>query len=219
MILPLTLGQAGTRTPLKILCLGAHSDDLEIGCGGTILRLLDEHPGSSVHWVVFSASPEREREARASAQAFTAAAASSTVLTKTFRESFFPAQWVEIKEFFEEVRRAFEPDLVLCHHRDDLHQDHKTIAELTWNTFRNHLVLAYEIPKYEGDLGKPNVYVPLSRELADRKVSLILEHFVSQAGRTWFRPDTFHGLMSVRAIECNAPSARAEAFHGRKIVI
>jgi LmbE family N-acetylglucosaminyl deacetylase len=219
MILPLTPGADGTRKPLKILCLGAHSDDLEIGCGGTILRLLDEHPGSAVHWVVFSASPEREVEARASAAAFTEKAASSTVVTQTFRESFFPAQWVEIKEFFEQTRRAFEPDLVLCHHRDDLHQDHKTIAELTWNTFRNHLVLAYEIPKYEGDLGKPNVYVPLSREQADRKVALILQHFASQAGRTWFRPDTFHGLMSIRAIECNAPSARAEAFHGRKIVI
>jgi LmbE family N-acetylglucosaminyl deacetylase len=219
VILPLTPGSAGTRQPLKILCLGAHSDDLEIGCGGTILRLLDEHPGSSVHWVVFSASPEREREARASAAAFTAAASARTVVTRTFRESFFPAQWVEIKEFFEETRRAFEPDLVLCHHRDDLHQDHKTIAELTWNTFRNHLVLAYEIPKYEGDLGKPNVYVPLTREVADRKVALILEHFASQAGRTWFRPDTFHGLMSIRAIECNAPSARAEAFHGRKLVL
>ena len=219
MILPLTPGSTGSRLPLKILCLGAHSDDLEIGCGGTILRLLDEHPGSSVHWVVFSASPEREREARASAAAFTAAASACTVVTRAFRESFFPAQWVEIKEFFEEVRRAFEPDLVLCHHREDLHQDHKTIAELTWNTFRNHLVLAYEIPKFEGDLGKPNVYVPLSREVADRKVSLILEHFASQAGRTWFRPDTFNGLMSIRAIECNAPSARAEAFHGRKLVL
>jgi LmbE family N-acetylglucosaminyl deacetylase len=219
VILPLTPGSAGTRQPLKILCLGAHSDDLEIGCGGTILRLLDEHPGSSVHWVVFSASPEREQEARASAAAFTAAAGSRTVTTKTFRESFFPAQWVEIKEFFEETRRAFEPDLVLCHHREDLHQDHKTIAELTWNTFRNHLVLAYEIPKYEGDLGKPNVYVPLSREVADRKVALILEHFASQAGRTWFRPDTFHGLMSIRAIECNALSARAEAFHAQKLVL
>jgi LmbE family N-acetylglucosaminyl deacetylase len=219
MILPLTLGADGTHRPLKILCLGAHSDDLEIGCGGTILRLLDEHPGSLVHWVVFSASPEREAEARASAEAFTEKAGSRTVVTKTFRESFFPAQWVEIKEFFEQTRRAFEPDLVLCHHRDDLHQDHKTIAELTWNTFRNHLVLAYEIPKYEGDLGKPNVYVPLSREQADRKVALILQHFASQAGRTWFRPDTFNGLMSIRAIECNAPSARAEAFHGRKLVL
>jgi len=218
VILPLTLGSPSAQ-PLKILLLGAHSDDLEIGCGGTILRLLDEHPGSNVYWVVFSASPEREREARDSAAAFTAHAGSCTVVVKTFRESFFPAQWVEIKEFFEQVRRAFEPDLVLSHHRDDLHQDHKTIAEPTWNTFRNHLVLAYEIPKYEGDLGKPSLYVPLTRAQADRKVELILRHFASQAGRTWFRSDTFEGLMSIRAIECNAPEARAEAFHARKIVI
>jgi LmbE family N-acetylglucosaminyl deacetylase len=219
VILPLTLGAHGPGQPLKILLLGAHSDDLEIGCGGTVLRLLALHPGSSVHWVVFSASPEREREARASAAAFTEGAASCTVVVKTFRESFFPAQWVEIKEFFEQVRRAFEPDLVLSHHRDDVHQDHKTIAELTWNTFRNHLVLAYEIPKYEGDLGKPSLFVPLTRAQADRKVELILQHFASQAGRTWFRADTFHGLMSIRAIECNAPEARAEAFHVRKMVL
>lgn len=218
MVLPLTLGTAPSQ-PLKILCLGAHSDDLEIGCGGTILRLLAERPGSSIHWVVLSASAERELEARASAAAFTKNAASTTVVVKTFRESFFPSQWVEIKQFFEETRRAFEPDLVLCHHRDDMHQDHKTIADLTWNTFRNHVILAYEIPKYEGDLGKPNVYVPLSREHADRKVELILEHFGSQASRTWFRRDTFEGLMSIRAVECNASSARAEAFHARKVVL
>jgi LmbE family N-acetylglucosaminyl deacetylase len=224
----LLIGGAGAQSvankgPLRILCLGAHSDDIEIGCGGTILRLLAEHPGSSVHWVVFSATEAREQEARASAAGFLRDASSSYVLVKRFRESFFPATWVEIKEFFEKVRAdnqgANHPDIVFCHHRQDMHQDHRTIAELTWNTFRNHLLLEYEIPKFEGDLGSPNLFVPLARAVADRKVELLLEHFGSQAERTWFRPDTFHGLMSIRGVECVAPEARAEAFHARKLVI
>jgi LmbE family N-acetylglucosaminyl deacetylase len=206
---------------LRILALGAHSDDIEIGCGGTMLRLLAEHPGSSVHWVVFSANEEREREARASAAAFLrdARSAGTQVVVQNFRESYFPAVWEEVKDFFEKVRRAIEPDLVLTHYRNDMHQDHRVVSELTWNTFRNHLVLEYEIPKFEGDLGSPNVFVPLTRSIADRKVGLLLKHFVSQAARTWFRPDTFHGLMSIRGIECVAPEARAEAFHARKLII
>jgi LmbE family N-acetylglucosaminyl deacetylase len=210
---------AGNAEPLRILCLGAHSDDIEIGCGGTILRLLAEHPGSSVHWVVFSATSDRELEARASAGDFLRDAGDSTVLVRGFRESFFPAVWVEIKEFFEKVRRSVEPNVVFCHHRADMHQDHRTIAELTWNTFRNHLVLEYEIPKFEGDLGSPNLFVPLTRAVADRKVELLLKHFASQAQRSWFRADTFHGLMSIRGIECVAAEGRAEAFHARKLVI
>jgi LmbE family N-acetylglucosaminyl deacetylase len=210
---------AGNAEPLRILCLGAHSDDIEIGCGGTILRLLAEHPGSSVHWVVFSATSDRELEARASAGDFLRDAGDSTVLVRGFRESFFPAVWVEIKEFFEKVRRSVEPNVVFCHHRADMHQDHRTIAELTWNTFRNHLVLEYEIPKFEGDLGSPNLFVPLTRAVADRKVELLLKHFASQAQRSWFRADTFHGLMSIRGVECVAPEGRAEAFHARKLVI
>jgi LmbE family N-acetylglucosaminyl deacetylase len=215
-----SLGGGQTATgPLRILCLGAHSDDIEIGCGGTLLRLLAEHPGSSVHWVVFSANPDREREARASAAEFLADAGEQKVWVKQFRESFFPSVWVEIKEFFEEVRKAVNPDVVLTHHPKDLHQDHRVIAELTWNTFRNNLVLEYEIPKYEGDLGQPNLFVPLSRSQADRKVELLLKHFASQASRTWFRADTFHGLMSVRGVECAAADGRAEAFHARKLVL
>ena len=210
---------AGNAGPLRILCLGAHSDDIEIGCGGTLLRLLAEHPGSSVHWVVFSATSDRELEARASAGDFLRDAGDSTVLVRGFRESFFPAVWVEIKEFFEKVRRSVEPNVVFCHHRFDMHQDHRTIAELTWNTFRNHLVLEYEIPKFEGDLGSPNLFVPLTRAVADRKVELLLKHFASQAQRSWFRADTFHGLMSIRGVECVAAEGRAEAFHARKLVI
>jgi LmbE family N-acetylglucosaminyl deacetylase len=218
LMLPVGLGADADR-PLRILCLGAHSDDIEIGCGGTVLRLLAERAGTSVHWVVFSAPGPREQEARSSAAAFLSQAAASTIWVRSFRESYFPAAWSEIKDFFEEIRASVDPDLVLCHRREDLHQDHRVIAELTWNTFRNHLLLEYEIPKYEGDLGTPNLFVPLSRQHAERKVELLLQHFVSQAGRIWFRPDTFHGLMSVRGVECHAPEGRAEAFHARKIVV
>jgi len=216
-----TPGAAPHGAPLKLLCIGAHSDDIEIGCGGTLLRLLSERPGSSVDWVVLSSNEQREREARASAAEFLAeaAAASSKVWVQSFRESFFPAAWVEIKEFFEQLRRATEPDLILCHRQVDRHQDHRVVAELTWNTFRNHLIWEYEIPKYEGDLGQPNLFVPLSAAQAERKVELLMTHFASQRGRGWFRPDTFHGLMSIRGVECAAPDGRAEAFHAHKLVI
>ena len=227
---PLSPSPAGVRSalgaaapdpaaPLKLLCLGAHSDDIEIGCGGTLLRLLAERPGSSVDWVVLSSDEQREAEARASAAEFLSAAASSTVWVQKFRESFFPAAWLEIKEFFAQLRRATEPDLVLCHRQNDRHQDHRVVAELTWNTFRDHLIWEYEIPKYEGDLGQPNLFVPLSAAQAERKVQLLMTHFATQRGRTWFRPDTFHGLMSIRGVECAAPDGRAEAFHAHKLVI
>jgi LmbE family N-acetylglucosaminyl deacetylase len=217
-MMPLGLaGRAGG--PVRVLCLGAHSDDVEIGCGGTVLRLLAERPGSAVHWVVLSAAGEREREARASARDFLAGAGEARVAVQAFRESFFPSQWTEIKQFLEATRREFEPDVVLCHHRTDMHQDHRLVAELAWNTFRDHVILEYEIPKYEGDLGAPNVFVPLARAVADRKVELLMRHFASQLSRTWFRPDTFHGLMSLRGVECNALEARAEAFHARKVTL
>jgi len=207
------------REPLRVLCLGAHSDDIEIGCGGTLLRLLAERPGSTVDWVVLSADAEREREARASAAEFLVDAKSSQVWVERFKESFFPAVWPEVKDFFERLRRATSPDLILCHHQRDRHQDHRVVAELAWNTFLNHLIWEYEIPKYEGDLGQPNLFVPLSRAQADRKVELLMKHFATQTSRAWFRPDTFHGLMSVRGVECAAAEARAEAFHAPKLVI
>jgi LmbE family N-acetylglucosaminyl deacetylase len=213
--LPIQLGSG----PLRLLCLGAHSDDIEIGCGGTILRLLAERPGSSVDWVVFSADSAREREARASAAEFLADAAQSGVRISQFRESYFPDMWAEIKDYFGELGRTLKPDVVMSHHRADLHQDHRVIAELTWNTFRNHLLLEYEIPKWEGDLGSPNLYVPLTLAQAQRKVELLQRHFSSQASKPWFRADAFHGLMSVRGVECHAAEGRAEAFHARKIVI
>jgi LmbE family N-acetylglucosaminyl deacetylase len=201
------------------LCLGAHSDDIEIGCGGTLLRLLQERPGSSVLWVVFSASAEREAEARGSAGEFLAAAAGSEVVVHHFKESYFPSLVSDIKDAFEQLKQSIQPDLVLVHRRNDEHQDHRVLAGLVWNTFRNHQVWEYEIPKYEGDLGSPNLYVPLTREVADRKVDILLRRFKSQAGKSWFRADTFHGLMSVRAVECNAAEGRAEAFYVRKLVV
>ena len=203
--------------PLDILCIGAHSDDIEIGCGGTLLRLLGERPGSHVRWVVMSATPERQDEARASAADFLADAGSSDIEIATFRESYFPAAWTEIKDHLNDLRKRADPDIVLCHHRHDEHQDHRTIAELAWNTWRNHLIAEYEIPKYEGDLGQPNVFVALAPDIAARKVELIMKHFGTQHDKYWFRPETFAGLMAVRGVEAGA--AAAEAFHVRKLVL
>lgn len=205
--------------PLSLLCLGAHSDDVEIGCGGTVLRLLDEHPGTHVTWVVFSASDDREAEARASAAAFLAGAGSADVIVHRFKESYFPTAVAEIKDEFERLKSSIEPDLVLTHRRADRHQDHRTLAELTWNTFRDHLLLEYEIPKFEGDLGHPNLYVPLSTAAAGRKVELLMKHFGTQRNKQWFRAETFNGLMALRAIECNAADGWAEAFHVDKIIL
>jgi LmbE family N-acetylglucosaminyl deacetylase len=207
---------APQRQPLRILCLGSHADDIEIGCGGTVLRLLADHPAAVVRWVVFSASPEREREARASAEEMLAAAGERSVEVHRFRESYFPWVGAELKDAFETLK-PFAPDLVLTHHRADLHQDHATVASLTWNAFRDHTILEYEIPKYEGDLGAPNVYVPLDEATARRKVEHVLRHFPSQASRAWFRAATFEAVLRLRGVECNA--AHAEAFHGRKILL
>lgn len=215
---PISLGLGPTR-PIHLLCLGAHSDDIEIGCGGTIIKLLAAYPGSTVTWVVFSGREPREAEARASAAEFLLSAARSNVVVHQFKESYFPHVAADIKDSFEELKGGPVPDLIFSHHRSDMHQDHRTIAELTWNTFRNHLIAEFEIPKYEGDLGHPNLFVPLTRAQAARKVDLITSHFASQAGRTWFRAETFHGLMSVRGVECNAPEGPAEAFHLRKLVL
>jgi LmbE family N-acetylglucosaminyl deacetylase len=214
-MLPLGLGPA--RGPLRVVCFGAHCDDIEIGAGGTLLRLLAEHPGSEVDWFVLSSNPEREQETRRCAAELLAGAATSRVTVESFRESFFPFQGEAIKDYFEKVKRETSPDVVLSHHRKDEHQDHRLIAELTWNTFRNHLILEYEIAKYEGDLGHPNVFVPLPAALASRKIDLIVQNYKSQATRSWFRPETFRAVMALRGVECNAPEGWAEAFHCRKL--
>jgi LmbE family N-acetylglucosaminyl deacetylase len=216
-MLPALLGERGA--PLSLLCLGAHCDDIEIGCGGTILRLLAERPGSTVTWVALASNREREHEARGSASEFLAGAARSEIVVKSFRDGYFPFQGTEIKDFFEATKAIVKPQLILTHHRQDRHQDHRLIAELTWNTFRDHLILEYEIPKYEGDLGLPNVYAPLSAATAQQKIALILRYFPSQGSRRWFRPENFEALLRLRGLECNAPEGLAEAFHGSKLVI
>jgi LmbE family N-acetylglucosaminyl deacetylase len=215
----LTLSLAEREGPLRLLCLGAHADDIEIGAGGTILRLLAEHPDMRVRWVVFSGNERRRAEAEASARHFLGSREGSAVVVHAFRDGFFPTQLAEIKEVFEALKREESPSLVMTHYRADLHQDHRTIAELTYNTFRDHLVWEYEIPKYDGDLGNPNLFSPLSEPQARRKLSAILDHFPSQRGHQWFTADTFSALMRLRGIGCNAPSGLAEGFYCRKAVI
>lgn len=205
------------RTPLNILCLGAHADDIEIGAGGTVLSLLAQHPGSRVRWVVFSASPVRAAEAETSARACLAEAAQVRVDVHDVRDGFFPAAFAELKEMFEALKRETQPDLILTHTREDHHQDHRQLAELTWNTFRDHLVLGYEIPKYDPDLGNPNVFVPLTQAVAERKVAALLEHFATQRQRRWFDRETFLALMRLRGMQAAAPSGLAEGFYGPKL--
>jgi LmbE family N-acetylglucosaminyl deacetylase len=202
----------------KILCLGSHSDDIEIGCGGTILRLLSRNRNAEVVWVVFSSNREREREARKSAELFLAQAKRKEIIVNDFRDGFFPFDGPKIKEFFEGLKRI-SPDLILTHRRDDAHQDHREIAELTWNTFRNHLILEYEIPKYDGDMGQPSVFVPLETDVCNRKVDNLMDAFESQRTKRWFQRDTFFALLRLRGMECNASSGYAEAFYCRKLVL
>jgi LmbE family N-acetylglucosaminyl deacetylase len=215
-MLALNLPQSETG-PLKILCLGSHSDDIEIGCGGTILRLLSSRELDIV-WVVFSSNSKREREARNSAELFLSRARRKEVIVKTFRDGFFPFDGAEIKSFFEDLKTTL-PDLIFTHSRSDAHQDHRLVAELTWNTFRNHLILEYEIPKYDGDLGQPNFFVPLDQETYEKKVRYIMEAFETQRTKQWFEKETFLSLMRLRGMECVAPSGHAEGFFCRKLVI
>jgi len=210
---------ADRNAPVHLLCLGAHADDIEIGCGGTILRLLAERPNVHVTWVVFSSTPEREREAQAGASQFLEGAASRRVIVQRFRDGHFPWEGAEIKAFVESLKREVDPDLIFTHMRDDRHQDHRTVSDLTWNTWRRHLVLEYEIPKYDGDLGHPNVFVPLPRALCARKADLICQVFRSESHKAWLTQDTFTALLRLRGVECAAPEGHAEAFHCRKLVL
>jgi LmbE family N-acetylglucosaminyl deacetylase len=215
----LTLGLRHARPALShVLCLGAHADDVEIGCGGTILTLLETEPPLTVTWVVFSAEGGRAREARQSAERFLAGAAKREVMIHSFRDGFFPYSGEQLKEAFEELKARVSPDLVFTHYRHDLHQDHRLVADLTWNTFRDHLILEYEIPKYDGDLGTPNVFVPLEEAICQRKIDTILTSFESQGNKRWFSEDLFRALLRLRGMECNAPGTYAEAFYGRKLV-
>jgi LmbE family N-acetylglucosaminyl deacetylase len=198
--------------------LGAHPDDIEIGCGGTILRLAAEVPELVVRWIVFSGTDLREVEARNSAAAFLENVSAKQLEVLRFRDGYFPFQGTDIKECFEAVKRDFDPSLILTHWQGDAHQDHRLLAEFTHNTFRDHLVLEYEIPKYDGDLGNPPFFVTLTRAQIRRKVETIGRHFPSQRGRSWFSDETFLAMARLRGIGCNAPEGLAEAFHVRKIV-
>lgn len=216
-MLPLTLGLPQDR-PARVLCLGAHSDDIEIGCGGTVLQMIARHR-PAFHWVVFSATGEREREARQSAERFLDGAAKSQVVIHRFRDSFFPYIGPAIKEVFEALKSEIDPDVIFTHHRADLHQDHRLLNELARNTFRHHLILEYEIPKYDADLSSPNLYVPLDEAIRRRKVEYLMEVFASQRDRSWFTPATFEGLMRLRGIESASPTGAAEGFHAYKTTL
>jgi LmbE family N-acetylglucosaminyl deacetylase len=200
----------------RLLCLGAHCDDIEIGCGGTVLSLAAAVPGLAVRWVVFTSNDERRREALACAERFLRGTRAEVVV-HAYRDAFLPYD-PAVKEEFERLK-AFAPDLVLTHFRGDAHQDHRLVAELTWNTFRRHLILEYEIPKYDGDLGAPSVFVPLDPAVAEDKVRHVLECYKSQADRPWFSRDVFMALMRLRAVEANAGSDAVEAFYARKLVL
>jgi LmbE family N-acetylglucosaminyl deacetylase len=217
-MIPLKL-DTGAKGPLQILCLGCHSDDIEIGCGGAILRLAADHPECVFHWVVFSAIDARAAEAQRGAVQFVDPSRLKGPILKTFPDGFMPFVGADIKIVFEELKRSVSPDLIFTHNRKDAHQDHRAISDLTWNTFRDHLILEYEIPKYDGDMGQPSVFVPLESEVCEKKVNLIMNAFRTQHGKRWFQPETFLALMRLRGMECNAPSGYAEGFYGRKLIL
>jgi len=214
--MPLPFPLVGDRP--HVLVIGCHADDIEIGCGGAVLRLLAERP-VNVHWLVLSASAVRAREARRSASLFLEGAKKARVELRRFRDGYFPAQFASIKDEFERLKKRVSPDLIFCPARHDAHQDHRTVAELVWNTYRDHLVLEYEIPKYDGDLGAPGLFVPLSEQACRRKILHLRDAFPSQAGRRWFRDETFWSLLRLRGVESNSPTGLAEAFYCRKAVL
>lgn len=203
----------------RLLVVGAHPDDVEIGCGGTILRLMANPRPPSVFWLVLSGVGNRATEAIDSAKAFLGDGPDRQVVVKSFRDGYFPWAGEALKDVFEELKVLVDPDVILTHRREDLHQDHRLVAELTWNTFRDHLIVEYEIPKYEGDLGAPNLFVPLARSLATRKVELIMKGFPSQHHRRWFEPETFWSLLRLRGLEAGSSTRYAEGFYVRKMVL
>jgi LmbE family N-acetylglucosaminyl deacetylase len=213
------LSFSGGEQLRRVLAVGCHADDIEIGCGGTMLTLTRSLPDLEVTWVVLAARDEREREARASAEAFLASAARSRIEVHGFRESFLPYEGGEVKEVFQDLASRIDPQLIFTHTRDDLHQDHRLACELTWNAFRNHVVLEYEVPKVDGDLGRPNAYVPLTAAVAEEKIALLHDHFPTQVEKHWFDEETFRGLMRLRGMEAVAPERYAEAFVARKLAV
>lgn len=213
----LQLAARGDR--LDVLCLGAHSDDIEIGAGATLLTMIERGIRLEVHWCVLSGSDEREREARASAAEFLVGADRASIETLPFKDGFFPQQGEAIKSWFEELKGRVNPDVILTHYRDDAHQDHQLVSRLTWNTFRQHSILEYEIPKWDGDFGQPNAYAAASARTVERKIELLNKHFGSQRSKHWFDAEVFRGLARIRGMECRAPEFYAEAFFVRKFII
>lgn len=216
-MLPLKLPAAGER--LSILCLGAHSDDIEIGAGATLLQWIAKGAKLDIMWCVLSGAGDRESEARGSANSFLQGAETADVQVMPFRDGFFPTQGEQIKGWFETLKERFNPDLILTHRRDDAHQDHREVCRHTWNTFRDHLILEYEIPKWDGDLGQPNLYVPLEADVLARKIELLMMHFGTQRSKHWFDKETFQGLARLRGMECRASERYAEAFVARKLTV
>ena len=213
----LQLARAGDH--LSVLCLGAHSDDIEIGAGATLLSLLERGVHLDVHWCVLSGGGVRETEARQSAVDFLAGAAKAQVELLSFPDGFFPEHGEAIKQWFEALKLRVQPDVILTHRHDDAHQDHRHVCRLTWNTFRDHLILEYEIPKWDGDIGQANAYMPVSEAALQRKIDLLMMHFGSQRSKQWFDEETFRGLARLRGMECRAPARYAEAFFGRKLLL
>lgn len=208
---------AGRGDRLSVLCLGAHSDDIEIGAGATLLSWLDQGIRLDVHWCVLSGAGDRDEEAKASASNFLAEAASRKIEVMSFRDGFFPEQGEQIKVWFEALKQRVNPDVILTHRGDDAHQDHRQVSRLAWNTFRDHFILEYEIPKWDGDMARPNLYMPVSEAAIRRKVELLMTHFSSQRSKQWFDAETFLGLARLRGMECRAQERYAEAFIARKI--
>jgi LmbE family N-acetylglucosaminyl deacetylase len=213
----LTYNLFGNITSPKILCLGAHPDDIEIGCGGTILKILDSMPGADFYWVVFSGDKQRKMEAQDSAKCFLGTTCAKFDFLQ-FKDSYFPFIGGSIKDYFEQIKKNYCPDIIFTHNLNDAHQDHRLISSLTWNTFRDNLIIEYEIPKYDGDLTTTNLYVHLDEQTVTKKINYILNSFKSQKGNNWFTTDTFKSILCIRGIESNAPKAYAEGFNCRKIV-
>jgi LmbE family N-acetylglucosaminyl deacetylase len=202
---------------MNILLLGAHCDDIEIGCGGTILKMIADYNISEVKWVVFASNETRQEEAIRSGQQFLANVKNADLQVYSYTDGYLPTVWSDIKDEFENIKKSFSPDIIFTHYRDDLHQDHRVVNELTWNTFRNHQILEYEIPKYDGDLGNPNLFVSLEEDQAKHKREIIFNSFKSQLNKQWFDEELLNAMMRIRAVECASDTKFAEAFYARKI--
>ncbi|HYW35661.1 MAG TPA: PIG-L deacetylase family protein [Balneolaceae bacterium] len=204
---------------LKILLLGAHCDDIEIGCGGTLLKMIEDYDINQIKWVVFTSNVDRKKEAVSSANEFLETIPNADITVFDYQDGYMPSAWPRIKDEFESIKKDFTPDIIFTHYRDDLHQDHRVVNELTWNTFRNHLIFEFEIPKYDGDLGTPNLFFTLQEEQVKQKNKIIFDNFKSQLNKQWFDEELLNAIMRMRGVECASETKYAEAFHTRKVII